>query len=86
MAKLSRSDRIKSVLTLLGEGAATRVAAGADISKQMMSHIVVGRKPASDDVYRRIALALLAEAESGRKAAGKLEEIAGRMLAELDGE
>ncbi|SFV18296.1 helix-turn-helix domain-containing protein [Bradyrhizobium arachidis] len=86
MAKLSpRAARIKMAAeTAFGPRGLTQLAAAAGVSKQMMSFIVTGAKPVTDDVYRRVAEALLTEAGRMTKAAEKIETLAGKMFAELE--
>ena len=86
MAKLSaRAARIKAAAdTAYGPRGLTQLAAAAGISKQMLSFIVTGAKPVSDDVYRKVAEALLTEAGRMTKAAAKIETMAGKMFAELE--
>lgn len=60
------------------------MATGAGISKQLLSFIAVGERNVTEDVDRRIAEALLREADRQRSAAGRLTN-SGGMLAESDG-
>ncbi|OSJ32535.1 hypothetical protein BSZ19_18455 [Bradyrhizobium japonicum] len=62
----------------------TQLAAAAGVSKQMLSFIATGAKLVSDDVYRKVAEALLTEAGRMTTAVGKIETMAGRMFAELE--
>jgi hypothetical protein len=50
----------------------------------MMSFIVNGDREVTDDVYRRIAAALLKEADHQRASAAKIDELAGKILADLE--
>ena len=84
MAKLSaRAARIKAaIVALYGErGGQTKMAASIGISKQMLSHILTGRRPVTDDVEDLVVEALGREIELLGKTAQKLEEIQGRILA-----
>ncbi|WP_256805804.1 hypothetical protein [Bradyrhizobium sp. Bra64] len=86
MAKLSpRAARIKAAAVVAyGPRGLTKLAKAADISKQMMSFITTGAKPVSDDVYFKVAEALLKEAARMHKSVMKIEEMAGKMFAELE--
>jgi hypothetical protein len=86
MAKLSpRAVRIKAAsAAAFGPRGLTKLAAAAGISKQMMSFIVTGAKPVSDDVYRRVAEGLAKEADRMRAAGLKLDKMALQMLRELE--
>jgi hypothetical protein len=85
MAKASRASRIKTALdAAYGPRGLSRMAAAAGISKQLLSFMIAGYREVTDDVYRRIAEALLKEADRERAAANKIDELAGRMLAELE--
>jgi plasmid maintenance system antidote protein VapI len=84
MAKLSaRAALIKAaIVALYGErGGQTKMAASIGISKQMLSHILTGRRPVTDDVEDLVVEALGREIEHLGKTAQKLEEIQGRILA-----
>jgi hypothetical protein len=52
-----------------------------DISKQLMSFIVAGDRPVTDDVEEKVVEALGREIERIGKTATKLQEIQGRILA-----
>jgi hypothetical protein len=85
MSKVLRAARIKTALdTAYGPRGLSRMAADAGISKQLLSFIVAGDREVTDDVYRKIAEALLKEAVRERAAAKKIDDLADRMLAELD--
>ncbi|MHC2844808.1 hypothetical protein [Bradyrhizobium diazoefficiens] len=86
MAKLSsRAARIKTAAeTAFGPRGLTRLAKAAGISKQMLSFIVTGAKPVSDDVYRRVAASLRTQASRMAKQALVVETMAQRMLRELE--
>lgn len=86
MAKLSpRVARIKAAaVAAFGPRGLTKLAEAAGLSKQLLSFIVGGDREVTDDVYRKIAEALLREADRERAAAKKIDDIAGRMLAELE--
>lgn len=73
-----------AAVVAFGDRGHSKLAAASGISKQLMSFIVAGDREATDEVYRKIAKALLQEAASKRVAAAKLAEIAGGMLSELD--
>ena len=61
-------------------GASFRLVAGAD------AKIADGTREVTDDVYSKDAQALLGEIERMNKATNRVGEIAGAMLADLDGE
>ncbi|MBN9004877.1 MAG: helix-turn-helix transcriptional regulator [Rhizobiales bacterium] len=86
MAKLStRAARIKAAaVAAYGPRGVSQLAAAAGVSKQMLSFIVTGAKPASDDVYRKVADALFAESERLITASEKIGLMAGKMIAELE--
>ena len=50
----------------------------------MLSFIIRGDRPVTDDVDRKVAEALLREADRLRKTAAKLGDIAGRILHNLE--
>jgi plasmid maintenance system antidote protein VapI len=84
MAKLSaRAVLIKAaIVALYGErGGQTKMAESIGISKQMMSFILAGDRPVTDDVEDLVVEALGREIEHLGKTAQKLEEIQGRILA-----
>lgn len=54
------------------------------LSPALIQKIADGSRVVTDDVDRKVAAALLAEAENGRKSAEKLNEIAGRILQSLE--
>lgn len=87
MVKLNpRAARIKSASTaLFGERGQTRMAEAIGISKQMLSFLVTGARPVTDDVDRKVAEALLREADRLRGTATKLDDIAGKILRNLEG-
>jgi hypothetical protein len=78
MAKRIPRDVKISVAAVVafGDRGHSKLAAAAGISRQMMSFMVNGDKPVSDDVYRRIARALAREADRQKVAGQKLERIA----------
>lgn len=85
MAKTTRAARIKSALdSAYGPRGLSNMAADVGISKQLLSFILSGAREVTDDVYHRIAMALLSEADRQRAAAAKIDHLAGTMLAELD--
>lgn len=86
MVKLSaRAAKIKAAAeTAFGPRGLTQLAAAAGVSKQMLSFIVTGAKPVTDEVYRKVADGLLTEAGRMTKAAAKIETMAGKMFAELE--
>jgi plasmid maintenance system antidote protein VapI len=84
MAKLSaRAALIKAaIVALYGErGGQTKMAESIGISKQMMSFILAGDRPVTDDVEDLVVEALGREIERLGKTAQKLEAIQGRILA-----
>jgi hypothetical protein len=87
MAKHIPRDVKVSVAAVVafGDRGHSKLAAAAGISRQMMSFIVNGDKPVSDDVYRRVAGALAKEAYRMREVAVKLDRMALQMLRELEG-
>jgi hypothetical protein len=64
----------------------SKIAAAANVSKQLRSFAVAGEREVTDDVYRKIATGLIADAGRRRMGADKLDEMAGRMLADLERE
>jgi hypothetical protein len=86
MAKLSpRARSIKAASTMaFGPRGLTRLAELAGVSKQLLSFIVGGVKPVSDDVYMKVAKALMRESERMRLASREVEEMADKMLRELE--
>ncbi|CUT14546.1 hypothetical protein BF49_5626 [Bradyrhizobium sp.] len=83
--KLSaRAERIiHASAALYGERGHGRMAEAIGISKQMMSFIVHGDRPVTDDVERKVAEALVREADRLRKTAERLEDIAIKMREKL---
>jgi transcriptional regulator with XRE-family HTH domain len=73
-----------AAVVAFGDRGHSKLAAAAGISRQMMSFIVNGDREATDDVYRRIAAALLKEADHQRASAAKIDELAGKILADLE--
>ena len=73
-----------AAVVAFGDRGHSKLAAAAGISKQMMSFIVNGDKPVSDDVYRRIAAALAKEADRLKAVGLKLDRMALQMLRELE--
>jgi hypothetical protein len=86
VVKLStRAARIKAAaIAAYGDRGLTKLALGAGISKQMLSFVVTGAKPVTDDVYRRVAEALAKEADRARGVGLKLDKLALQMLRELE--
>ena len=85
MAKLSpRAVRIKAAAeAAYGDRGLTKLAEAAGLSKQLLSFIVAGDREVTDDVYRRVAGALIKEATRMYESGGKIEMMAAKMLAEL---
>lgn len=54
------------------------------LSPALVQKIADGTRAVTDEVDRKVADALITEAGNRRKAAGKLEEIAGRILQGLE--
>jgi hypothetical protein len=54
------------------------------VSQSLLTKIAAGDRAVTDDVYRRVARGLLKESGRLRKSAGRIDELAGRMLAELE--
>ena len=87
MARMTRAARIKSAAALLyGERWQSPLARVTEISQGLLQKLgsEVDPRTVTDDVYRRVAMALLSEAAKQRKAADRVEEIAGAMLKELE--
>ncbi|WLA74283.1 helix-turn-helix transcriptional regulator [Bradyrhizobium diazoefficiens] len=86
MAKLStRAARIETAAeTAFGPRGMTQLATATGVSQQMLSFIVRGERPVSDDAYRKIAAAIAAEAARMRVAGAQLEKMARQMLRELE--
>jgi len=86
MAKLTaRAARVVAV----GEAAyGTRwqssLARAAGVPQSLLAMIAGGGRTVTDEAYRKVAEGLLREADRLRKAADKIDELAGKMLAELD--
>ncbi len=66
------------------QSALARASGVSGVSQQLLSFIAAGDREVTDDVDRKVAMTLLAEAGKGRKTAKKLEEIARRILRELE--
>ncbi|MEH2512245.1 hypothetical protein V1291_003599 [Nitrobacteraceae bacterium AZCC 1564] len=88
MSGVKLSPRARRVIAagqvLAGDRWQTALSRASGVSQQLMSFIASGDREVTDEVDRKVAAALIAEAEKGRKAAGKLEEIAGRILQGMD--
>ena len=86
-AKLNaRAARIKAATTALyGKRGQTKMANSIGISKQMLSFILAGARPVTDDVEEKVVEALSREIERLGKTSKKLSEIQGRILAAKDG-
>lgn len=86
MAKLTaRTARIVAA----GEAAygarwQSSLARAACVPQSLLAMIAGGHRLVSDEAYRKVAEGLLRESDRLRKAADKIDEMAGRMLAELD--
>lgn len=85
MAKLSpRAAKIKAAAeAAYGKRGVSQLAEASGVSQQMLSFIVRGKRTVSDDVYLKVAEALLKEASRMHKVVMKVEELAGKMFAEL---
>jgi plasmid maintenance system antidote protein VapI len=83
MAKTEpRAARIKAATTALyGERGQTKMAKSIGISKQMLSFLLAGERPVTDDVEDKVVEALGREIERLGKTTTKLMEIQGRILA-----
>lgn len=82
----NRAALIKSATTALyGARGQTKMAASIGISKQMLSFILTGQKPVTDDVVRKVAVAIHRETERMRSTAKKLDRVAGLILLYLEG-
>ena len=55
------------------------------LSPALIQKISDGSRAVTDDVDRKVAEALIAEAEKSRKSATQLDEIAGKILQALEG-
>ena len=86
MAKLSpRAVKVSvGAVVAFGDRGLTKLAVAAGISKQMLSFIVNGDKPVTDDVYRKVATALAKEADRTKVVGRRLERMALQMLRELE--
>lgn len=86
MAKLTaRASRVVAA----GEAAygarwQSSLARAAGMPQSLLAMIAGGGRTVTDEAYRRVAEGLLKESDRLRKAADKVDEMAGRMLAELD--
>jgi len=85
-AKLSPRARriIAAGQALAGDRWQTALARASGVSQQLLFFISDGARQVTDDVDRKVAAALFAEAEKGRKTAAKLEEIAAKILASME--
>jgi hypothetical protein len=84
--KLTRRDRI--VLageTLYGPRWQSALARAAKVPQSLLAMIAASEREVTDDVYRKVADALISESARVRKSADRIGEIAGAMLADLDG-
>jgi hypothetical protein len=85
MALSTRAARIKAAsAAAFGERGLTKMAQAAGVSKQLLAFICAGDREVTDDVYRKVAKALIAQADRVRGTADRLDSMAGRMLRELE--
>ena len=73
-----------AAVVAFGDRGHSKLAEAAGISRQMMSFIVNGDKPVTDDVYRRVAGALSKEADRMANAGRWLDNMSQQMLRELE--
>lgn len=87
VAKPTRADRIEAAgKALYGDKWQSPLSRASGVPQSTIAMVSTGERAVSDDMYRKIAMAFIAEGGRLRKAADKIDDIAGRMLAELDGE
>jgi hypothetical protein len=83
-SRVPRHVRISTAAVVaFGDRGHSKLAEAAGISRQMMSFIVNGDKPVTNDVYKRIADALAKEAGRVTNAGRWLENMSQQMLREL---
>lgn len=88
MTKSTRNDRIVAVARLLyGDRWQSPMSRLVGVSQSLLAKIAAGgdsdQRAVTDDVYERVADALIAEAARMRKVADKVEEAGRKMRAEL---
>ena len=86
MAKLTaRAARIVAASeAAYGTRWQSSLARAAGVPQSLLAMIAGGGRTVTDEVYSKVAHGLLRESDRLRKAADKIDEIAGCMLAELD--
>lgn len=86
MAKLNpRALRLVAIgESFGGERWQSAMSRATGVSQSYLNMIANGERQVGDDVERRIAEGLLKEADRLRKAAAKLDDIAGKMLHRLE--
>jgi transcriptional regulator with XRE-family HTH domain len=88
MADVRLSARAKRIVlagkTMAGPRWQSALSRASGISQSYLAMIASGERPVTDDVERKVAAALLAEADKGRKSADKLDEIAGKILQSME--
>lgn len=60
------------------------MSSASGVSQSLLTKIASGDRAVTDDVYRKVAEGLLKQSGRLRKTADKIDEMAGRMLAELE--
>lgn len=71
--------------TLYGARWQSALARAAKVPQSLLAMIAAGERDPTDGVYEKVARALIRESDRVRKSADRIGEIAGSMLAELDG-
>ncbi|MCK1540363.1 hypothetical protein ABIB75_001046 [Bradyrhizobium sp. GM2.2] len=86
MAQISsRAAKISvAAVVAFGDRGMTKLAVASGLSKQMLSFIVNGDREVTDEVYRKVALAIAKEAASMKTMSVRLERMAQQMLRELE--
>lgn len=88
MSDVKLSARARRIVAagqaLAGNRWQTALSRASDVSQQPLSFIASGDREVTDDVDRKVAMALIAEADNNRKLASKLDEIAVKILQGLD--
>ena len=62
----------------------TPLAESSGVTQQLLALIAKGDRAVTDDTYRKVANALLKEADRARATGDKLDKLAGAMLRELE--
>lgn len=80
-----RAARLVAVgKALAGERWQSALSRASGVSQSYLAMMASGERPVTDEVERKVAEGLLKESDRLRKAAMKLDDIAGRILCSLD--